>query len=422
MSGSERRSQSGGETNVIDGERLWRRISDLGEIGRQEGGGVTRLSFTEEERAAKDRVASYMEEAGLSVYEDAAGNLFGRREGRHHEAPAVLVGSHVDSVYNGGNFDGPLGVLAGIEVLHTMEEQGIETEHPIEIVAFSDEEGARFSFGMIGSRALAGKLTPEDLKDYEDKDGVSIAGAMRAYGLDLKKIGDAARTDGSIKAYVELHIEQGRVLENEDLPVGIVTGIAGPVWLRFTLTGETGHAGSTPMNLRRDALAAAAEIMGVIEAEAARTGTTVGTVGQLDLEPGGINIVPGRVEFSLDLRDIDEGVRDRVEDRILEEAGEICRRRAVGLEVKTLQRHAPVSCSETIRVAAQRACEGFGIRPFELPSGAGHDGMQLTDLCPIGMIFVRSKNGVSHNPDEWSSQEDCATGGNVLYHTVLDLA
>jgi allantoate deiminase len=406
---------------VIDGERLWRRISDLGEIGRQEGGGVTRLSFTHEERAAKDRVASYMEEAGLSVYEDAVGNLFGRREGHNPEAPAVLIGSHVDSVYNGGNFDGPLGVLAGIEVLHAMEERGVETEHPLEVVAFTDEEGARFSFGMIGSRALAGRLTPDDLK-HEDVNGGSIAEAMRAYGLDPERIGDAARPEGSLRAYVELHIEQGRVLENEDLPVGVVTGIAGPVWLQFVLTGETGHAGTTPMNLRRDALAAAAEIMGVIETEAAETGTTVGTVGQLDLEPGGINIIPGRVEFSLDLRDIDKGVRDVVEGRILQRAGETCRRRGVEMEVETLQRLAPAPCSETVRNAAEAACERLGIRPFALPSGAGHDGMQLTDLCPVGMIFVRSKNGVSHNPDEWSSKEDCTAGGNVLYHTVLDLA
>src|SRR5215204_5309597 len=179
------------ENTVIDSERLWRRISELGEIGRQEEGGITRLSFTDDERAAKDRVVSYMKEAGLSVREDAAGNLFGRREGRNPDSPTVLVGSHVDSVYNGGNFDGPLGVLAGIEVLQTMEEQGIETEHPIEVVAFTDEEGARFSFGMLGSRALAGKLTPEDLTTYEDKDGVSIAAAMRTYGLDPEKIGDA---------------------------------------------------------------------------------------------------------------------------------------------------------------------------------------------------------------------------------------
>jgi allantoate deiminase len=411
-----------GETKMIDGERLWRRISDLGEIGKQRGGGVTRLSFTEEERAAKDLVASYMEEAGLSVYEDAVGDLFGRREGRNPGSPTVLVGSHVDSVYNGGNFDGPLGVLAGIEVLQTMGEQGIETKHPIEVVAFTDEEGARFSLGMIGSRALAGKLGAEDLESYEDTDGVSVAEAMLASGLDPEKIGDAARSEGSIKAYVELHIEQGRVLESEDLPVGVVTGIAGVLWLRFNLEGETGHAGATPMNLRRDSLAAAAEIMGLIEAEAARTGTTVGTVGQLDLEPGGINIIPGKVRFSLDLRDIDEGVRDGIEGRIMEGAEEACRRRGVALEVETLQRLAPAPCSRSVRGAVERACERLDIRPHALPSGAGHDGMQLTDLCPMGMIFVRSKGGVSHNPDEWSSREDCAAGAEVLYHTVLDLA
>jgi allantoate deiminase len=176
------------------------------------------------------------------------------------------------------------------------------------------------------------------------------------------------------------------------------------------------------MNLRRDSLAAAAEIMGVIEAETARTGTTVGTVGQLDLAPGGINVIPGRVEFSLDLRDIDEGVRDQVEQSILEKAEALCRRRRIGFEIETLQRLPPAPCSELVRGAAQGACERLGLRPFLLPSGAGHDGMQLTDLCPMGMIFVRSKDGVSHNPDEWSSQEDCATGANVLYWTALELA
>ena len=407
---------------MIDGERLWRRISDLGEIGSQDEGGVTRLSFTDEERAAKDIVVSYMKEAGLSVREDAAGNLFGRREGRNPDSPSVLIGSHVDSVYNGGNFDGPLGVLAGIEVLHAMEEQGIETEHPVEVVAFTDEEGARFSFGMIGSRALAGRLTPEDLTEHDDGGGVSIAEAMRAYGLDPERIGEAARPAGSVKAYVELHIEQGRVLENEDLPAGVVTGIAGPVWLRFSIEGETGHAGATPMSLRRDALAASAEIMGLIEAEASGTGTSVGTVGQLSLEPGGINIIPGRVEFSLDLRDIDEEVRDGVETRILEGAKDICRRRGVELEIETLQRLAPAPCSELVRDAAAGACERVGIRAHALPSGAGHDGMQLTELCPMGMIFVRSRDGVSHSPDEWSSREDCAKGSHVLYWTVLDLA
>lgn len=405
----------------VDGERLWRRISEIGEIGRQESGGVTRLSFSNEERAAKDLVASYMEEAGLSVYEDAVGNLFGRREGRDPDAPAVLIGSHVDSVYSGGDFDGPLGVLSGIEVLQAMSEEGIETAHPVEVVAFTDEEGARFSFGMIGSRAVAGHLSPEDLS-HQDASGVSVADAMRSYGLAPERIGEASRPEGSVAAYVEVHIEQGRVLENEDLPVGIVTGIAGPVWLRLTLEGETGHAGSTPMSLRRDALSAAAEIMGAVEQEASETGTTVGTVGQIEAKPGGINIIPGRVELSLDLRDIDEAVRDGVESRIRERIEEVCGRRGVKLAVEELQRLSPAPCSEVVRGAAESACEEVGIRPFALPSGAGHDGMHLTEVCPMGMIFVRSKDGISHNPEEWSSKEDCKTGANVLYHTVLDLA
>ncbi len=405
----------------INADRLWSRLYELAEIGRSECSGVTRLSFTEEERAAKDLVASYMREAGLEVRQDAVGNLIGRREGSDPEAPIVLAGSHVDSVPNGGDFDGPLGVLAAVEALQVMEERDVETGRPIEIVAFTDEEGARFGFGMIGSRATAGTLTPEDL-DREDERGVSIAGAMRDSGLDPERIDEAARPEGSIHAYVELHIEQGRILENEDLPVGVVTGIAGPVWLRLTLEGEAGHAGTTPMGLRRDALVAAAAIVGRVEREAARTGTTVGTVGQLELKPGGINIVPGHVSFSLDLRDIDKEVRDGVEARISDEAGRICEERGIGLETQTLQRLPPVLCSDLVRGAAREACDALGFEPFELASGAGHDGMHLADLCPIGMIFVRSKNGLSHNPDEYSSREDCTAGAEVLYLTLLRLA
>jgi allantoate deiminase len=406
---------------MVDGGRLWHRLSELSEIGKQDSGGVTRLSFTQEERAAKDLVASYMEEAGLAVREDAVGNLFGRREGRDPDAPAVLVGSHVDSVYDGGNFDGPLGVLAGVEVVQTMHDDGVETDHPIEVVAFTDEEGARFSFGMIGSRALAGTLSHEELR-HEDANGISIADAMRDCGLDPERIEEAARQPNSLAAYVELHIEQGRVLENEDLSAGVVTGIAAPVWRRLVFTGETGHAGTTPMGMRRDALAAAAGAMAIVEDEASDTGTSVGTVGQLGVEPGGINIIPGRVEISVDLRDIDEETRDRLEDRILTRVRETCEKRGVGFETEVLQRMIPVSCSKEVREAVQAACEGLGLRVYDLASGAAHDGMQLVRLCPMGMIFIRSKDGVSHNPQEWSSQEDCEAGCNVLYRTVGNLA
>ena len=406
---------------MVDGGRLWRRLSELAEIGKREEGGVARLSFTPEERAAKDLVASYMREAGLAVHEDAAGNLFGRREGRDPGAPAVLVGSHVDSVMGGGDFDGPLGVLGGIEVLQTMDEEGVAPERPVEVVAFTDEEGARFSLGMIGSRALAGTLSQRDLT-FQDRNGVSIERAMREAGLDPARIGEAARPPGSLAAYVELHIEQGRVLEGEGLPVGVVTGIAGPVWLRLSFSGEAGHAGTTPMGARRDALAAAAEVVGAIEEEAAATGSTVGTVGQIEAGPGGINIIPGRVELSLDLRDIDEAVRDRAEGRIRERAAEACERRGVGLAFEELQRLPPAPCSREIREAIAAACEREGIRPHSLPSGAGHDGMHVARLCPMGMVFVRSKGGISHNPKEWSSREDCEAGCRVLYATVLDLA
>lgn len=406
---------------MVNTDRLWRRLGELAEIGKSQDGGVTRLSFTREERAVKDLVASYMVTAGLDVREDAAGNLIGRREGRDPTALAVNCGSHLDSVHGGGNFDGPLGVLAAVEAVQAMRDEGVRTKRPVEVVAFTDEEGARFSFGMIGSRALAGRLAKEDL-DLEDDNGVSIAEAMREYGLDPEKIGDAVRPEGTVGAYVELHIEQSRVLENAGLPVGVVTGIAGPVWLRFLLEGEAGHAGTTPMGLRRDALAAAAAVIGVVEEEATRTGTTVGTVGRLELGPGGINVIPGRISFSLDLRDIDEAVRDGVEERILEKARRICESRGVKLEVETIQRLAPTPCASGIQAVAKRACEELGLEPFELPSGAGHDGMQLAGLCPVGMVFVRSRGGISHSPAEHSSREDCAAGAEVLYRALLELA
>ena len=407
--------------SLIDRERLWNRLAEMSAIGAQEGGGVTRRSFTGEERAAKDLVISYMEEAKLFVYEDAIGNLFGRLEGSDPEGLPVLVGSHLDSVVNGGNFDGPLGVLAGVEVLQTMRDLRQVSRHPIEVVAFTDEEGARFGFGMLGSRALAGTLTAEDLQ-RTDENGVSIAEAMREYGLDPERLREAARSAGSARAYVEVHIEQGSVLENERLPVGVASGLTGSVRLQFTLHGEARHAGTTPMSLRRDALAAAAEAISLVESEAAETGTTVGTVGQLELKPGGINVIPGWVSFSLDLRDMDRERRDRVEERILRGVEGICKKRKIEFRIKTLQRNDPVLCSQLVQSAARRACEKLGLRSCSLPSGAGHDGMQLAGLCPMGMILVRSQDGISHSPDEYSSKEDCADSARVLYHTALILA
>lgn len=406
---------------MINQERVWNRLFELSQFGKQEQGGVTRLSFTDEERKAKDLIALYMKEAGLAVTEDAVGNVIGRKEGRLEGAPAVMIGSHIDSVPHGGIFDGPLGVIAGIEVVQTISEQEIQTDHPIEVIAFTDEEGSRFRFGMIGSRAIAGTLNKEHLQN-SDQNGMTIAQAMKEVGLDPNKILDAARDPGTIKGYVELHIEQGKVLENHHLSVGVVSGIAGPLWTKWVLTGEAGHAGATPMGIRKDPLIPAAAIIQYIETETKKYPNAVATIGQISVKPGGVNVIPSQVEFTLDLRDIDEEVRNKIEHTIASYARQICEERKIEIDISTLQRVAPVPCSKEIRQVIENSCKEIGLETFTLPSGAGHDGMQFKDFCPIGMIFIQSKNGISHNPDEWSSKEDCGRGTTVLYKTVLELA
>lgn len=406
---------------MINKERLFKRLLELGEIGKNQSGGITRHAFTQEDRSAKDLVSTYMKEAGLTVREDAVGNLIGRREGHNPEAPVVLTGSHIDSVTNGGIFDGGLGILGAIEVLQTLSEQGIETEHPIEVYAFNDEEGSRFSFSMFGSRGVIGDLKPKDL-EMKDKNGITVAESMTAQGFDPEKIGEADRSQETIEAFIELHIEQGKVLESRNLSVGIVGGIVNELWMKCTVQGEAGHAGATPMTMRHDALVAAAEMVQVVDREAKKTGTTVATVGKLCVFPGGINIIPGTVEFTLDLRDTSQEVSDGVETAIFKEFDRICQERGVTLTTEILQRIPPAPCSKEFQEAARKACGESGLPYFSLPSGAGHDAMQMINICPIGMIFVRSKNGISHNPAEWSSPEDCADGANVLYHTLLDLA
>ncbi|QQE77124.1 Zn-dependent hydrolase [Alicyclobacillus sp. SO9] len=406
---------------TLNADRLWHRLKALHEYGQSPDGGVNRFSFTDEERAVKNQVSKYMRAAGLEVREDAVGNLVGRLEGTDPAASVILVGSHVDSVPNGGDFDGPLGVLSGIEAVQAMQEEGHKNRHPIEVVAFTDEEGSRFHFGMIGSRAAAGTLRPEDF-DRTDNNGTSIAEAMKAQGFNPEGFLDAARKPGSVRAYLEVHIEQGKVLELRNEPVGVVTGIAGPVWLQVRVYGEAGHAGATPMNLRKDALVGASEMIQFIEEETSRHPRTVGTVGQLRVSPGGVNIIPGDVEFTLDLRDIDVAQRDAAETAIRAYIRKVCTERGLKSEIKELQRIQPVQCDETVQILMSEAAKEAGFTAPFLPSGAGHDGMQLAVLCPIGMIFARSKDGISHHPDEYTSKEDCAAAAQVLYRTLKKLS
>lgn len=403
----------------VDGERLFSRLEALGRIGRNpQTGGITRLAFSENEREAKQLVAGWLEEIGVDVREDAVGNLIGRLEGEETDAPAILIGSHLDTVIDGGMFDGALGVVAGVEVLTVMKEQGIRPRHPIEVIAFTDEEGARFNTGMLGSRAFVGELSEDDLK-YPDEQGQTIADAMRACGFDPAKIINARRAPEQIRAYLELHIEQGKVLENEGLPVGVVTAIAGPLWLQVTVQGEAGHAGTTPMRLRRDPLAAAAHMMAFVEAEARRRDNVVATVGKIKVLPGGVNVIPHTVIFTIDLRAIEEKVRDTVEDVIRREMMAIAAERGVSVTFHEGHRLKPVRLDPFVTDVIAQSVEVLGLRAYRLPSGAGHDAMQLARYVPTGMIFVRSRGGISHCPREWSDPDDCRLGAEVLYRAVI---
>lgn len=407
---------------IINSTRLWDHLMELGKIGMAEGGGTTRFPFTDGDMQAQDLVKRYMLDAGLKVREDAVGNLFGRLEGKNADSPVVMTGSHLDTVVSGGMFDGMLGVLSGIEVLHTMNEKGIVPNAPIEVCAFKDEEGARFSFSMSGSRAIAGMLTEEDLQ-HRDKDGKSIFDAMRERGYHPEKFKDAAWKKGQIKAFIELHIEQGKVLEGRNLAVGVVTGIYSSLWMRLKITGSPDHAGGAPMHLRKDALVAASKVILYVNECAAKTETGVGTVGQISVSPSMINTVPGEVTFTVDLRDINPRIAENMERDVLAYAEKVCADSGMTLApVELIHKMPPTLCDEGLMKMVEKAFAKQKQDVFRLPSGAWHDAMRMAHIAPIAMIFVRCKNGVSHRPDEWASREDCETAANVLLQTLMDAA
>ena len=357
-----------------------------------------------------------MEEAGLTVQEDAVGNIIGSLEGTE-DLPVIVLGSHIDTVPNGGKYDGALGVLTAIEVAHSLKDHGKRLKHPIKIISFKDEEGTRFGFGMIGSRAIAGTLTENDL-EHEDDNGVTIKQAIQNFGLEERPLSTAVLEN--IKLYLEVHIEQGKILESNEVSVGNVTGIAGPLWLQFTLKGLAEHAGTTPMNQRQDALAGASVIISEIENIAKQTDSTVATVGKLSVKPNGVNVIPEEVQWTVDLRDINEAKRDAVEKNIRQFANREAQKRNLDLTITELQRIAPVPCDETIQQVIKESIDEISQRKIiSLPSGAGHDAMQFRNVAPVGMIFVRSKDGISHNPKEFSSESDIEESGRVLYSTLL---
>ncbi|AVX07898.1 Zn-dependent hydrolase [Priestia aryabhattai] len=402
---------------MINVNRLLQRLHDLSQIGRNKvTGGINRFSFTSEEQEAIELVTSYMKEAGMTVNVDGVGNIIGTYG---EESETIMLGSHIDTVPDGGKYDGALGVLAAIEIVQTIYEQQLPLSKKIEVVAFKDEEGTRFGFGLIGSRAMAGLLTYEELQKRDASD-ISIQEAMKQFKLSPLPLEKVKRND--IQAYLEMHIEQGKVLENEELPVGVVVGIAAPLWLEVTVTGVSEHAGATPMSIRQDALTAASEMILAIEQMLNGTTDSVATVGKLNVEPNGVNVIPGRVTFTVDIRDIEEQKINALENSILEQLQKVAERRNVTVTSKVLQRVKPAKTAPLLQQQLASSIEKYGVQPYSLISGAGHDAMNIANVAPIGMLFVRSKGGISHNPLEYSSDEDIVIATNIFYDTVVELA
>ena len=398
------------------GTRIWERCDTLGRLS-EDPGGLTRIFMSKEQRAVDDLTLGWMREAGMSARLDAIGNVVGRYEGEKEGAPCLMLGSHLDTVRNAGKYDGMLGVIAAIDCVHTLNMRGRRLPFAIEVVGFADEEGVRFGSTLLGSRAIAGTFDAK-LLENRDKDGTSMREALAAFGLDPERVGDAVRRRGDILAYAELHIEQGPVLEAEGLPVGVVTAINGANRFTVEIEGMAGHAGTVPMSLRRDALAAASECVLAIESRCSREPELVGTVGRLEAAPGATNVIPGNVRFTIDLRAPSDEQRRRASVDINEAIPSICARRGVRVTLRPTHEGRTATCAGWMQQQIASAIEAEGLPVRRLPSGAGHDGMALVDLVDIGMLFVRCKDGISHNPLEAITVADAELSARVFLRFI----
>lgn len=408
----------------VDVERLLRRVDALSRIGRGADGGVTRLAFTPEDMQGNGWLLHVMREAGLLPRMDVIGNVFGRLDGADRLAPVVMAGSHIDTVPGAGKFDGTLGVLAAVEAVEAMRAAGLRPRHPIEVVSFCYEEGIRFGGGLTGSRALVGELAEEELMTRKDRDGVKLYDAMRFVGLHPGHLADVRRPPGSIHAYMELHVEQGPVLDAEKLPIGVVTRIAGPLFLRLKLIGEAAHAGSTPMTHRRDPMAAAAEaVLAVERAAKAASKETVATVGRAAAKPGAGNVIPAEVELSVDVRDVEKPRREETLRAIKEKVAEIARKRKVDAKWEEELRVDPIDLRGTRATAAlEEGCAAAGQKVFHMASGAAHDAMILARHTDVGMLFVRSRGAHGHSPLERSDPPEVEAGARAFAHALAKIS
>jgi allantoate deiminase len=399
------------------GQEIVRRIDALSAISETPDH-LTRIFLTPEHRAAADLLLSWMREAGMVSHLDAIGNVCGRYEGHRPGLPCLMLGSHYDTVRDAGKWDGPLGLITAISCVGAMHKRGQRWPFAIEVIGFADEEGVRFASTLLGSRAIAGTFD-ESVLGAKDRQGISMREALSQFGLDPGRIGAAARSRSELHGYVELHIEQGPVLECEGLPVGVVTAISGATRLAASLTGMAGHAGTVPMLLRRDALAGAAECIVAIEAFC-RTdeGGLVGTVGYIHAMPGATNVIPGQVSFTIDIRSASDAHRKLAVADIVRQVEAIARRRKLVLQVDVTHDNRTVPCAPWLRRQVADAIAGEGYRVFELPSGAGHDGMAMIDVADVAMVFVRCRGGISHHPDEHTDISDADAGARVMLRLI----
>ncbi len=410
------RVPQGWERIIVKGDRLQDNLERLGAIGRTAEGGVRRLAFSEEDIAGREFCMALMHEAELDVQIDAAGNIFGRRAGTNANAKPILFGSHIDTVPNGGKYDGGLGSLAAIETVQVLGEHGYRNRHPLEAVIWCDEES-----GLTGSEGYAGRLTPEALARVRT-DGLTLAECIARIGGDPTRIEGAAHNAGDIAAYVELHPEQGGVLDRSGVDIGVVQGIVGISHYEVELTGFPNHAGTTPMDQRQDAMLSASEIaLAVNRIVRSVAGTHVGTVGRLSVEPNAPNVVPGLVRLTVEIRDLSNDKIDLLWDRIRTDAEEIARRQDVEINYERSTRVAPAMADSSVQQVITEAASALGLSSRAMPSGAGHDAQVLASIGPMGMIFVPSVGGISHSPLEFTEPEDVVNGANVLLRSVLRL-
>lgn len=406
----------------INSTRLQQHFEAMSLIGKIGETGTCRPAHTELEKQGFELASSWMKEAGMNTHIDNFGNLIGRLEGKNPELPVLMMGSHLDSQPYGGRFDGVAGVLCAIEVATTLTENGIIPERSIEVISFADEEGWRFNKGLFGSRGILGKLEEDELQ-RADKDGITREQALKDFGCDITQFAASEYKPGSIFCFLELHIEQGPVLDMANKPIGVVSGISGPLWWTVKLKGMAGHTGSVPMPIRKDALVGAAEIIIAVNEIATQIpgAPTVGTVGTLNVFPASRNIIPEEVVFTVDLRDIDLDRRNRYEKQLRDRIEAIAKKHQLTYEISEDTNSEPRYCADWIKKIIHNECETLQLDAPELMSGPFHDALALSYACDYGMIFVRCKDGISHNPLEYSSNEDLALGANVLLGTVLQV-